>query len=146
MAPDKAYSTLKGKDKGIDEKWSATKEGWANMRTTAYGRSVLIAAKDLFGMDDLNDQTYGELSKRIKDSHKKGYYETILKQKSKIDACLIMEYNTSNPRDVVNEGNCNFRRFFVYDRYVSFFGYDKMNSRFGQREEDHFSEGLRITG
>ena len=131
MAPDKAYSTLKGKDKGIDEKWSATKEGWANMRTTAYGRSVLIAAKDLFGMDDLNDQTYGELSKRIKDSHKKGYYETILKQKSKIDACLIMEYNTSNPRDVVNEGNCNFRRFFVYDRYVSFFGYDKMNSRFG---------------
>jgi predicted TIM-barrel fold metal-dependent hydrolase len=126
---DKIYNTLKGKEKGIEEKWLVTKEGWSNMRTTAYGRSVLIAAKDLFGMDDLNDQTYGELSKRIKDSHKKGYYETILKQKSKIDACLIMEYNTTNPRDVVNEGNCNFRRFFVYDKYCSFFGYNKMRTR-----------------
>ncbi|MCK9413937.1 MAG: amidohydrolase family protein [Prolixibacteraceae bacterium] len=129
MAPDKAYSTLKGKDKGVDEKWSATKDGWANMRTTAYGRSVLIAARDLYGIADLNELTYGELSKRIREAHKKGYYETILKQKAKIDACLIMEYNTTNPRDVVNEGNCNFRRFFVYDKYCSFFGYNKMRTR-----------------
>jgi len=128
---DKIYNVLKGKEKSVDGKWLAAKDGWANMRTTAYGRSVLIAAIDLFGIDDLNDQTYIELSKRIRDSHKKGYYETILKEKSKIDACLIMEYNTSNPRDVEHEGSCNFRRFFVYDRYVSFFGYDKMNSRFG---------------
>jgi len=128
---DKIYNVLKGKEKSVEEKWLAAKDGWANMRTTAYGRSVLIAAKDLFGIDDLNDQTYIELSKRIQDSHKKGFYETILKGKSKIDACLIMEYNTSNPRDVEHEGPCNFRRFFVYDRYISFFGYDKMNSRFG---------------
>ncbi len=131
MEQNKAFSTLKGKGTKLDEKWLAAKEGWANIRTTAYGRSVLISAKELFGIDDLNDQTYAELSRRIQESHKKGYYETILKEKSKIDACLIMEYNTSNPRDVEHEGPCNFRRFFVYDRYVSFFGYDKMNSRFG---------------
>jgi hypothetical protein len=131
MEQNKAFGTLKGKETKLDEKWLAAKDGWANMRTTAYGRSVLIVAKDLFGIDDLNDQTYVELSRRIQDSHTKGYYEKVLKEKSKIDACLIMEYNTSNPRDVEHEGPCNFRRFFVYDRYVSFFGYDKMNSRFG---------------
>ena len=129
MDQNKTFSTLKGKETKLDEKWLAAKDGWANMRTTAYGRSVLIAAKDLFGIADLNDQTYGELSKRIKESHKKGYYEYVLKEKSMIDACLIMEYNTTNPRDVVNEGNCNFRRFFVYDKYCSFFGYNKMRTR-----------------
>ena len=40
-----------------------------------------------------------------------------------------MEYNTTNPREVEKEGNCNFTRFFVYDKYCSFFGYNKMKAR-----------------
>ncbi len=126
---DKIYTILKGKDVSLEEKWYAVRDGWSNMRATAYGRSILISAKDLYGIDDLNEQTYLELSKRIKEAHKAGYYEKILKEKSKIDACLIMEYNTTNPRDVEKEGNCNFRRFFVYDKYISFFGYNKMKTR-----------------
>lgn len=129
VVSEKVYNTFKGKDVSLDEKWFVIKDAWANVRTTAYGRSVLIAAKDLYGIDDLNENTYKELSKRIKEAHKSGYYENILKEKSKIDACLIMEYNTTNPRDVEKEGNCNFRRFFVYDKYCSFFGYNKMKLR-----------------
>jgi len=129
MAPEKAYAVLKGKENGLDEKWAAVKESWVNMRTTAYGRSVLIAAKDLYGINDLNENTYKELSARIQAFHQTGYYEKVLKEKSKIDACIIMEYNTTAPRDVEKEGNCNFRKFFVYDKYISFFGYNKMRSR-----------------
>ena len=136
VVPDKIYNVFKGKDVGLDEKWSVIKDAWANVRTTAYGRSVLIGAKDLYVIDDLNENTYKELSKRIKEAHKTGYYEDILKKKSKIDACLIMEYNTTNPRDVVNEGNCNFRRFFVYDKYISFFGYNKMRTRLSNYDRD----------
>jgi predicted TIM-barrel fold metal-dependent hydrolase len=43
-----------------------------------------------------------------------------------------MEYNTVTPRDVRNEGNCNFRSFFVYDKFVTIFGYDRMNTRVAQ--------------
>jgi predicted TIM-barrel fold metal-dependent hydrolase len=129
VVSEKIYNTFKGKDTRLDEKWSVIKEAWSNIRTTAYGRSVLVTARDLYGIDDLNESSYKELSKRIKDSHQKGYYENMIKKKAKIDACLIMEYNTTNPRDVVNEGNCNFRRFFVYDKYCSFFGYNKMRTR-----------------
>lgn len=126
---DRIYNVFKSKDASPEEKWDVIKYGWANTRHTGYGRSVLIAARDLYGMDDLNEKTYLELSKRIKEAHKPGYYENILKGRAKTDACLIMEYNTTKPRDVVNEGNFNFRRFFVYDKYVSFYGYDKMNTR-----------------
>jgi predicted TIM-barrel fold metal-dependent hydrolase len=80
-------------------------------------------------MDDLNGDTYQEISNRIRASHKNGYYENVLKNKSGIDACLIMEYNSANPRDVQGEGNCNFRSLFVYDMYCSFFNYGKMKSR-----------------
>ena len=129
ITSDQIYNTFKRKDATVDEKWSAIKSHWPDTRNTGYGRSVLIAAKDLYGIDDLNETTYRELSKRISEAHQPGYYEEVLKKKAKIDACLIMEYNTTAPRDVVHEGNCNFRRFFVYDKFCSFFGYDKMNTR-----------------
>jgi uncharacterized protein len=129
VATDQIYNTFKRKDATVDEKWAVIKNNWPNTRNTGYGRSVLIAAKELYGIDDLNESTYRELSKRIRDLHSQPYYEDILKKKAKIDACLIMEYNTTNPRDMEHEGNCNFRKFFVYDKYVSFFGYDKMNTR-----------------
>jgi hypothetical protein len=126
---DKLYAILKGKDTPLDGKWPVIRNNWQEMRNTAYGRSVLIAARDLYEINDLNENTWKELSIRIAKMHQPGYYEKILKEKAKIDACLIMEYNTTNPRDVKNEGTCNFRRFFVYDKYCSFFCYKKMNTR-----------------
>lgn len=129
VTSDKIYNTFKRKDATPDEKWEAIRNNWPYTRHTGYGRSVLIAATDLYGIDDLNEKTYTELSRRIREAHKPGYYENILKVKAKTDACLIMEYNTTNPRDVEKEGTCNFRRFFVYDKYVSFYGFDKMNTR-----------------
>ena len=129
---DQLYNIFKSKDKSLEEKWNVFKDFWANTRSTGYGRTVLIAAKDLYRIDDINENTYKELSKRIKDSHKEKYYETVLKEKGKIDASIIMEYNTVTPRDVRNEGNCNFRSFFVYDKFVTMFGYDRMNTRVAQ--------------
>jgi len=136
ILPEKIYSIFKGKDASIADKWAVIRDGWENIRSTAYGRAVLIASKDLYGIDNLTENTYQELSKRIKEAHKSGYYETVLKEKSKIDACLIMEYNTTNPRDVEKEGNCNFRRFFVYDKYCSFFGFNKMSARLSNYGKD----------
>lgn len=126
LTEDKLYRVFKAKDIPLEQKWDVIKMNWPEMRTTAYGRSILIAARDLYEVNDLNENTYKELSSRIAQMHKPGYYEKILKDKSKIDACLIMEYNTVNPRDVETEGNCNFRRFFVYDKYVTFRCFNKM--------------------
>ncbi len=126
---DKIYNTFKKKDASLNEKWTVIRNNWPYTRSTGYGRSVLIGAKDLYGIDDLNENSFQKLSNRIQEKHKPGYYDEILKKKAKIDACLIMEYNTTNPRDVEKEGNCNFKRLFVYDKYCSFFGFDKMNTR-----------------
>ena len=129
VVASQVYNIFKNKDAGVEAKWDVIKSSWPDTRSTGYGRSVLIAARDLYGINDLNENTYKELSARIKAAHQPGYYQEILQKKAGIDACLIMEYNTVHPRDVQNEGPCNFRRFFVYDKYVSFYGLDKMNTR-----------------
>ena len=81
---DQLYSVFKSRDKSLEEKWDVFKNFWANTRSTGYGRAVLITAKDLYGIDDINENTYKELSKRIKDSHKEKYYETVLKEKANV--------------------------------------------------------------
>ncbi len=77
---------LESKDIGIDEKWSYIKDVWEETTTTAFGRAVLISIKDLYGIDDLNENTYKELCTRIEKVHKKDYYyDYVLREKAKID-------------------------------------------------------------
>ncbi len=70
--------------------WEETEPAWEAMKNTGYGRAVLLSAKGLYDIDDLNANTQAELSKRINASHHPGFYKEVLKQKAKIDLCIIM--------------------------------------------------------
>ena len=73
----------------IEEKWEIVKPYWEATKNTAYCRSVLISIKELFGLDDLSDDTYLELSKRIKKAHENpNWYHEILSNKAKIDLAV----------------------------------------------------------
>ena len=82
---------LESKDIGADEKWDYIKDVWEETTTTAFGRAVLISIKDLYGIDDLNENTYKELCARIEKVHKKDYYyDYILREKAKIDLSILI--------------------------------------------------------
>ncbi len=84
-----ALDMVNGRVFPITDRWEIVKPFWYSMRTTAYGRVALIAANDLYGIPDINDDTYLELSKRINDSMKPGWYKHVLKDKAKIDVSII---------------------------------------------------------
>ncbi len=73
----------------IKDRWEMVKPFWYATRATGYGRVPLIAAKDLYGISDINDDTYLELSKRIQDSMKPGWYKHVLKDKAGIDVSIM---------------------------------------------------------
>lgn len=82
---------LESKDIDIDEKWDYIKDVWKETTTTAFGRAVLISIKDLYGIDDLNENTYKELCARIEKVHKKDYYYNyVLREKAKIDLSIFV--------------------------------------------------------
>ena len=70
--------------------WENISTAWEAAKSTGYGRASLLAAKELFDIDDLNADTHEELSARIKASHKPGYYTYVLKEKAKIDMVITM--------------------------------------------------------
>ncbi len=72
----------------LKDRWELFKPHFEAMRTTGYGRVPLIAANDLFGISDINDDTYAELSQKIKEAGKPGYYKYVLKDRARIDLSI----------------------------------------------------------
>jgi hypothetical protein len=73
----------------IEDRWELFKPFFAVMRTTGYGRVPLIAANDLFGLPDINDETYKELSRKIMEAGKPGYYHYVLKERARVDLSIL---------------------------------------------------------
>lgn len=73
----------------LEQRWKILAPYWQFTRTTGYGRCILIAARDLFGIDDINERTYKTLSERITTAnHDPQWYHTVLKVKAGIDVAL----------------------------------------------------------
>ena len=94
--------------------WEETEPAWEAMKNTGYGRAVLLSAKGLYDIDDLNANTQAELSKRINASHHPGFYKEVLKQKAKIDLCIIMGESEVTRQDTA---------YFKCLKYVNGFSY-----------------------
>lgn len=85
---------MRNPDLSPDEKWEMIRDHWDDVKATGYGRMISIAARDIFGITELNENTYKELSDRIaKLRERKDYYEYILKTKAKIDLSILVGYN-----------------------------------------------------
>jgi predicted TIM-barrel fold metal-dependent hydrolase len=82
----------------LDERWAAVAQVWTDVRTTGYGRAVLLAARDLFGISDINETTYRELSERIASSNHSGWYQYVLKERANIELAILQsleEFDTT---------------------------------------------------
>jgi|GEM_PF-34927 len=70
------------------ERWNLLEPFWQAMRTTAYGRVPLLIAQDLYGVSDINKDTYQTLTQKIKAAQKPGLYRKILRDRAKIELTI----------------------------------------------------------
>ena len=73
----------------LEDRWELFKPFLKEMRNTGYARATLMAARDIYGVEDINDDTYALLSQKIKDASKPGLYREILKEKAKIELSIM---------------------------------------------------------
>ncbi|MEN8157190.1 MAG: amidohydrolase family protein [Bacteroidota bacterium] len=73
----------------VRERWMILEPYWKKVETTSYARMVKIMARDIYGVDEINENTVEELSKRINDAYQPGWYKTVLKDKSQIDISVL---------------------------------------------------------
>lgn len=72
----------------LEERWRIFKPYYNASKHTSYFRAARIALKEFYGVEDLTDENYLEVSQRIKEANKPGLYRKILREKCRIKAVL----------------------------------------------------------
>jgi len=73
----------------LDYRWAVFEPWWEKIKNTGYSRCMEIAARDLYGVDGINSETYKQLSKKMMDRNKEGLYKWVLNEKAGIDICIL---------------------------------------------------------
>ncbi|WP_455368307.1 amidohydrolase family protein [[Eubacterium] cellulosolvens] len=83
----KDYQMILDSTKPLDKRWQIFSPYWEEIKNTSYARILNIVAKDLYG-HEINEKTYKQISKKMKERNKIGLYKWVLKEKSRIDLSL----------------------------------------------------------
>ena len=75
-------------DVPLEERWRIFRPFLPAIRDTGYARAAQITARDLYGIDDVNDDTYVELSERLQAANVPGLYDSVLKDKCRVERVL----------------------------------------------------------
>ena len=97
--PQKVLDRIRDTTLPLDERWELFEPFWRFVRTTAYGRTLTEAARRLFGIHDINRDTYEELSEKIDQSNRPGWYRYVLKEEGRIEVSLECGSSTDVDRD-----------------------------------------------
>lgn len=111
---DPAYpfpERLPSEELPLEEKWRRFAPFWEKTRNTGYARCILIAIRDLFRIDDLNERTYRPLSEALQSSNKEGWYRYVLKERAGIEVSVQDFGTTDVDRDL-------FVPSIRFDRFV----------------------------
>lgn len=73
----------------LSDRWELLEPFYKAMRSTGYGRVPLIAARNLFGVPDINESTIKELTTKMREANKPGWYKYVLKERAKIDLSIM---------------------------------------------------------
>lgn len=84
----KGREWLKDTSIPLEERWEAFKPYLENIRETGYARAASITARELYGIEEINDDTYKELSQKLQQENRPGLYDRVLKEKCNIKRIL----------------------------------------------------------
>ena len=95
----------------VKEKWNIVKPYWKASKNTAYGRVVLLAMDELYGIGELSDATVEAVSAKIKTSYNGPWYDEVLKKRAKIKYA-VMDVGSSRLDDPM------FRYVEKFDEFI----------------------------
>jgi len=95
------YNNLFDRSRPLEKRWELFRPYWRLIRYGSYARAALLTAKMIYGVDDINDQTYQFLSERVAAESTPGIYERILCEQCGIKAVMTQCWRTDVDRPLV---------------------------------------------
>lgn len=85
----KQLDQVRGKEMSVMEKWNCIEKYWERSKFTGYGQAVAIAARDIYGIDEINRSSIEELNRRYLETFRQQHYHKIMKEKSNIKVAIL---------------------------------------------------------
>ena len=85
------YGSLFNQDVPLEQRWKIFSPYWESIRYGSYARAALLTAKIVYGITDINEKTYAELSERITAENRPGIYQRMLCERCNIKAALTQK-------------------------------------------------------
>jgi len=82
------YEKIIDPEQPLEERWRLFKPYYKVARYTSYFRAARIALREFYGVEDLTDENYLEVSRRVREANKPGIYERVLRDKCRIKVVL----------------------------------------------------------
>ena len=117
--PMASLERLRCPDLPLDERWAEFAPFWKDMRNTGYGRALLLAAHDLFEVDDINQASYRELSDKITESNHSGWHYHVLKEQARLHLSLVDVLENFDPCPVSEMDRRLFAPVLRVDDFVT---------------------------
>lgn len=68
----------------LEERWRRFRPFLSAIRTGSYARSALLVVRDLLGLPDLNDDTYLDVTEKLRELVRPGFYDRVLWERCNI--------------------------------------------------------------
>ena len=85
-----AWDKLHDESLPLEARWKVFGRFYEVIKHGSYARAARIAARDIYGVDDISDSTYLELSEKMKAANKAGLYDRVLKERCRIRKMLVL--------------------------------------------------------
>lgn len=72
----------------LEKRWKMFYPYWNNIKNTMYSKTLLLALKDLYGLEKIDFENIKELSNKLEETKKIEFYDDILLNKCKIEYIL----------------------------------------------------------
>lgn len=99
--PEENYAKLHDHDYPLDYRWGLLCPYLDEIRFGSYARAAFIAARELYGFDDINDDNYVAISEAMHEANQPGIYKWILREKCKIRCSLTQCGSTEVDGDLL---------------------------------------------
>lgn len=87
--PTEDMDFLKSENGNIEEKWRIFEPYWEKSKNTTYCKTLVYAVKEIYGIDNINEDTYKAIDKSMKAANVKGLYKSVLKDICNIETSII---------------------------------------------------------
>jgi len=99
--PPGDYERMLNPDLPLELRWNILKPFLPHIRYGSYARPAFIVARDIYGFDDINDETYIPLSEAMQAANTPGIYHRVMRERCKIRTALTQAGRTDYEDDLL---------------------------------------------